>query len=93
MEYQKEIEQINKFIEHNELDFSGDGSSLNGNCVILAGYLCYLGLEDNDFIKEQLIIDFSNEAEDEFERVLIVAKRKSYGDWWKKPEAKEKYKF
>lgn len=42
-----------EFIDKNELDFTGSGSDLNGNCVVLAGYALHKGFTSP--------IDVSNE--------------------------------
>ena len=41
-------EKVEKFIKDNGLDFSGDGSELNSNCVILIGYMLYIGIEEDE---------------------------------------------
>ena len=88
------MENIKKFIEDNSLSFLGTGSSLNGNCVVLAGYALYkeISLEDLiDYFEE--IPDVAGEAFEEMERVYNYAEINNYGDWWKREDAKKSYKF
>lgn len=84
---------VEEFIENNGLDFSGSGSDLNGNCTILAGFICYMvkSLEEGYAIIENLTI--SSEATEELIRVFEYAYYNDYGVFWKTPKAKEKYKF
>jgi hypothetical protein len=88
---------LNEFITNNDLDFSGEGSDLNGNCVILAGYLCYLlderGLDaghGDDAIGQ---LSLTSDAQRELNRVFAYAYISSYERWWKSADAKAKYKF
>ena len=88
---------LNEFIENNKLDFSGVGSDLNGNCVILAGYLCYL-LDERDLTSgdgDDAIIQLklSADATKELDRVFAYAYISSYERWWRSDEAKAQYKF
>lgn len=88
------MSKIQKFIEENELDFSGSGSDLNGNCVSLAGYALHRGLSFEDLKILMTPEQRSNlDAITELERVFNFAESHNYGDWWKTPEAKEQYKF
>lgn len=88
---------LNEFITNNDLDFSGEGSDLNGNCVILAGYLCYLlderelSSDDGDIAIGELKL--SADATRELDRVFAYAYISSYERWWKSADAKAKYKF
>ena len=91
------LEIVKKFIEDNKLDLSGSGSELNGNCVILAGFICYViesdGLgwkEGNELISE---LDLNYDAEVELTRVFDFAWTNSYEKFWKTPAAKEQYVF
>lgn len=89
----KKVNKIAKFIVDNKLDFTGTGSDLNGNCVILAGYACYLELnyaELNDLLPSGLL---TTTAYLEVERVLEYAEKNNYGDYWETAKAKEIYKF
>jgi len=94
----KKINKIQEFIRNNCLDFTGSGSELNGNCVILAGYACYLGLDWTDLnILVQEDKDLIDNAKSKFlvelERVFDCANRRMYGLYWHYPEAKKTYKF
>ena len=91
------LEIVKKFIEDNKLDLSGSGSELNGNCVILAGFICYViefdGLvwkEGNELISK---LDLNFYAEVELIRVFDFAWTNSYEKYWKTPAAKEQYIF
>mgnify|MGYP003612169864 CR=1 FL=1 len=88
---------LKEFIVNNGLDLSGKGSELNGNCVILAGYLCYivsereLGLyEGIDAIKQ---LELSTDSTNELIRVFDFAYISSYEHFWTTKDAKDKYKF
>jgi hypothetical protein len=89
------MKEILKFIKDNKLEFDLEGSGLNGNCVILAGFACYLELTDSqeiiDAIKE--IHPTSDAFDAEFERVFDYANSNNYKAWWLIPEAKKLYKF
>ena len=74
---------IKKFIEDNNLDFTGSGSELNGNCVILAGYALHKGLIWED-LEDIINTEFSSEASHEFDRVFTFAENKNYYDKYKK---------
>ena len=94
---EEQVKKVKKFIEDNKLDFSGSGSELNGNCVILAGFICYViesdGLgwkEGNELISE---LDLNFDAEVELTRVFDFAWTNSYEKFWKTPAAKEQYVF
>lgn len=91
------VKKVKKFIEDNKLDLSGSGSELNGNCVILAGFICYvisleegIGSDGNEIIAE---LDISADAAVELERVFDFAWANSYEKFWKIPAAKEQYVF
>ena len=81
--------KIKKFIEDNNLDFTSEGSGLNSNCVILAGYALFCEIEDFEEIKN--LVD--SNAHLELERVFIYANKNMYGNWWKNEEAHTIYKF
>ena len=88
---------IKEFIQNNKLDFTGTGSELNGNCIVLAGFACYLELDldtlDNIIRSLYEVEDFSKEAIAELCRVFNYAVDKNYGDYWKTDKAKQTYKF
>jgi hypothetical protein len=86
------VNLIEKFITNNKLDFTGSGSDLNGNCVILAGYACYLELDWDDFIK--LVEENGNVTWtifDELKRVFEYAQIHNYGEQWKDPNQHKIY--
>jgi hypothetical protein len=83
---------IKKFIEDNGLDFTGSGSELNGNCVILAGFALYKGLTKYDFEEEiNEHIPLTSEVENELMIVFNYAKKKNYGKAWETEDYKKKY--
>ena len=93
------VKTVEKFIEDNNLDFSGSGSELNGNCVTLAGFICYVLDSDPklntiangiDIIEE---LDINADAAVELERVFNFAWINSYEKFWKTPAAKAQYTF
>lgn len=89
-----ELNKIEQFIKDNNLDFVGSGSDLNANCVVLAGYACYLGFSNivdifNSFINYKI----TSEAKDELDRVFEYAVNNNYKSYWTTEEAKKKYKF
>lgn len=90
-------EKIEKFIVDNELEFNDSDSGLNGNCVVLAGFLCYLLVEKERGEPEGINIiqslGLSSEAETELERVFDFAWNTGYEDFWKTEDAKETYVF
>jgi hypothetical protein len=90
-------EKIEKFIVDNKLEFNDGDSGLNGNCVILAGFLCYLLVEEEREISEGVDIiqslGLSAEAETELERVFNFAWYSEYEYFWKTEDAKETYVF
>lgn len=83
---------IKKFIEDNGLDFTGSGSELNGNCVILAGYALYIGLTKDKFEEEiNGHIPLTSDSENELLRVFNYAESKNYGAVWNTETYKKKY--
>lgn len=90
---------LKKFIEDNYLDFTGTGSDLNGNCVILAGYVLYITNDEDDF--EKLIkylnkycdIRLSTKAEIELQRVYDFAYTNNYAKWWEEETNRALYKL
>ena len=91
------LELTNKFIDNNKLDFSGSGSDLNGTCVILAGYICYLVDEDDldrgngeDIIN---VLSIPTDAKKELLRVFEFAYYGNYDKFWKTQQAKDEYVF
>ena len=82
---------VKQFIEDNNLDFTDSGSSLNSNCVILAGYACVLGLEWSELI--DFLEDIPIEDIGELERVFNYARSHNYGAFWETEEAHKLYKF
>ena len=93
------MNKIQQFIVDNNLDITdieyGDSGG-NSLACILSGYALYLGMEERDLldaITEIFEEDDNTWDSGELERVFSYAKSKNYGDWWKKPEAHNMYKF
>lgn len=93
------VKTVEKFIEDNKLDFSGSGSELNGNCVTLAGFICYVLDSDPklnttttgiDIIDE---LDIDADANLELNRVFAFAWSNSYERFWKTSAAEAQYTF
>ena len=91
------LELTNKFIDDNDLDFSGSGSDLNGVCCALAGYICYL-IDESDENKgdgEDIInqIPMMSDARIELYRVFDFAYDANYENFWRTQQAKDEYVF
>lgn len=85
---------LEQFIKDNKLNFNQTGSGLNGVCVVLSGYACYLGIEDFKDVNEVVLEMFPDAVYyDELERVFNYAYNNNYGYYWKLDEAKKIYKF
>ena len=93
------LKKIENFIRDNKLSFDEEGtSSLNSDCVIISGFADFLGEGSVDNIKKALQKvrkgkELSTNLCIELERVFDFAYTYDYGSWWKKPEAKDLYKF
>jgi len=90
------MENLEKFIKENRLDFSGiNNSNLNSDCCIISGYALHIGATEENVInaiwtvKKAKNINFLQELE----KVFKFAEKKNYGKWWSTPEAKKMYKF
>jgi hypothetical protein len=89
-------EKINNFIKDNDLELSGIGSNLNSNCVILAGFACYLELHEIDVLLKYIdkkVHKISEEGVTELTRVFKYAYKNAYGEYWKDPNAHDEYTF
>jgi hypothetical protein len=93
------IEKIEKFIADNELNFTDTGSGLNGNCIILAGYLDYLenyaDVKEFDSMHMGAVLHLmpSLKAKDEMDRTHTYACRNRYGKKWSTSDYKSMYKY
>ena len=86
--------EIEKFIKENGLSFTGTGSQLNGNCVIICGYALHLKINIFDFLVTSFTTTkLSPTAEQELERVYDYAYKNGYEKYWKTEDAKLNYKF
>lgn len=99
------LEKIKEFIEDNPNHFDLNNlqnatsvdSSINGMCVILAGYCLYLN-GNSSFCNDEAnyletVLNFSDASIKEFRRVYDYAYGNEYVHYWLKPEAKATYKF
>lgn len=100
------MNKIEQFIENNsehiDIKYLQEAtkvdSSVNGMCVILAGYHLHLTGGDYDFstLKDQLSeasIVFDSNIDKELKRVYDYAHCEAYEEYWKTEEAKRTYKF
>ena len=87
----RKVNKIKKFIEDNELDFTGFGSELNSVCCIISGYACYLRLSFSELKEQMKDVDISDT--DELRRVFEYAENNNYGEWWNYGGARSLYKF
>ena len=90
-------EKILKFIEENELIFSGRGSGLNSSCTIICGYADHVGASKKvveEAIKQHLSISRTpTDLTIELDNVYNFAATYNYGKWWTSKEAIRTYKF
>jgi hypothetical protein len=96
MGYTEIVEKLKTFIADNKLDFSGDDSSLNGTCTVLAGYMLYLNEDITRNIAENCYTDLKlpNDYSDTFKySIFKTAKKRNYGNFWRTNKANEMYKF
>jgi hypothetical protein len=85
---------IKKFIEDNDLDFTGSGSELNGNCVILAGFALYKGFDENELVDTVIAEEkHTMDALVELRRVFKFAKKNNYSKAWETEAYKNKYVY
>ena len=86
---------VKKFIQDNGLDFTGSGSELNGNCLILAGWACYKGFTPQELETQfnEAIPDRSTESLIELLKVFEFAQKKDYGKVWETEHFKLTYKY
>ena len=84
-------EQLELFIEENKLEFT-EGRR-NSDLVVLCGYSLFINADKTEtcdsIFKELRTADLGTELD----RVYEYAKKNNYGEFWRLPEAKEKYKF
>ena len=85
------MSKIQTFIEKNNLDFEGSGSSLNSTFCILSGYALYLELTLDELKAEML--EEQQPEHPELVRVYEFADDHSYGEWWKCVDAHVEYEF
>lgn len=93
------MNRIQQFIKDNNIDLTGTGSDLNGQCVIVAGFALYDSNDVANFsklvddIEENEIFKLSIEAETELKRVYDYAYSNNYFEFWNTEDAKNQYKF
>ena len=96
----KELTRVKKFIKDNDLDFTDSGSGLNGNCLVLAGFICHVMADREDWKSSREVgrdiidtLKLSDEADTELQRVFEFAWENSYEDYWETDEAELEYTF
>lgn len=96
METGKEI--VERFIKDNGINLDGSGSGLNGNCVILAGFICHVldkyddpTTTDVNYIVDNLTL--SDDARKELKKVFSYAYVNSYEKFWEDDSIKEEFTF
>jgi len=89
MEEKSKIQTLKQFIKNNGLTFTGEGSALNSDCTILAGYALYIGADVDDCI----IAIPTSDCGDEMHRVFDYASDNNYGVYWKSELAQSSYKY
>jgi len=90
------MNEIEKFIKENNLNFEGTDSSLNGNCVILSGYALYSNintLTDLSKLIPWILKPKFSDAFNELTRVFPYAEEHDYGEFWNTDYAKQLYNF
>lgn len=83
---------IKKFIEDNKLDFLTDGT-INTNCCILAGYICYLDLPTEELDKQidEVTSLFNCKSKKELERLYKHAQKNDWGENYRNGYYKDTY--
>lgn len=84
---------VKEFIKNNELTFDGTDSSLNGNCVVLAGFICHITVGSSAGNELIYSLKLSAEAEEELLRVFDYAYNNNYGEYWDTEDARLAYTF
>lgn len=87
------IEQLQKFIELNKLEFT-EGRR-NSDLVVLCGYGLYIDATKEDIwdsIPEGIDGDY-DELDTEFSRVFDYAEVNRYGNWWDIESNRKSYKL
>lgn len=93
-----EKRKLKKFLKDNNITFKGEGSALNSDCVVFAGFALYV-TDDDSYCLDELCKIISSlpghnkDFETEFRRVFDFAYCNTYYLWWQSPEAKTKFKF
>jgi len=87
------IEQLQKFIELNKLEFT-EGRR-NSDLVVLCGYGLYIGADVEDIWNSIPLGINTNydELETELDRVFTYAEDNNYGKWWENENNRKAYKF
>lgn len=91
MRIEEQKEKLKYFIDSNNIDLSGTGSSFNGNAVNLIGYSLYLGIDDFDTVIN-ILGEFGIYPSEDMEDTFVFAQRRDYGDWWKDKNNRNKFK-
>lgn len=94
----KQKTRLKKFLKDNKITFKGEGSALNSDCVVFAGFGLYVTSDDISCVDDLCTIISSlpghnKDFETEFRRVFDYAYTNNYFSWWDSPQAKAKYTF
>jgi len=85
------MNKIQDFITNNALDLSGQGSELNGNCLLIASYASYLKFDEDELIKNIEILNLNRKSYLEILRLFDYANKHNYAKVWKTEDYKKKY--
>jgi hypothetical protein len=93
----KQKTRLKKFLKDNKITFSGEGSALNSDCVVFAGFSLFVTEEEYSVEELYPFIEslpgHNKDYKEEFNRVYNFAFYADYQNWWEKEEAKKKFKF
>jgi hypothetical protein len=89
------MQDIKTFLKENNINFKGDGSGLNSDCVVLSGFALYKDIQDVSELYSAVeeLPDFNKDYQSELNRVFEYAQDNNYGDYWNHAEAAASYKY
>lgn len=93
------MKRIKNFIKDNNLDFTGSGSDLNSNCVILAGFTLWVNGDNGDsdglieYLDTECGIRLTDDVANELRRVYDFAYVSNYAEWWTNEANRFQYKL
>jgi len=89
----KEETVLVKFIKDNGLAFTGTGSGLNSDCIILSGFCNYKKIPLDDALDEFKGNGNYGDIEKELTKTHKYAEENNYGIWWASTAARDMYTF